>query len=239
MSNIIRDVEDAGMRLEIGGDFAAYKRLRNSQADRSDPYPMFNVSSSYVDDTNAFWVCGFNHNNDLVHTQAIRLLEMRGTSLGEHLEQHRHKYITPGSTPDPDHTFFARPSALSNITGKVCYHGEFWLQGGDGGHRSQGFTALLSRIVFEIALRIWSPDFVFGLVPMKLAFKGIPARYGYMHSEPGVWLGPDREITSEEMLVWMSQSDISSFLDTSPQALSNEGTLPSRLQAARNMSIVA
>ncbi|MEM8776871.1 MAG: hypothetical protein AAGF53_17690 [Pseudomonadota bacterium] len=239
VATILKEVEAAGMRLEIGGDFAAYKRLRNAQMDRTQPYPMFDVASSYVDETNAFWVCGFNHKDELVHTQAIRRLDMKGTSLGEHLKHHRHKYITPSSTPDPDQTYFAQPTALSHITGDVCYHGEFWLQGGEGGHRSQGFTALLSRIVFEITLKIWSPDYVFGLVPMPLAFKGIPARYGYMHSEPGLWMGPDEEVTSEEMLVWMSKNDIVQFLDTSPQALSKERRLPGRRHVVGNMSIVA
>lgn len=239
VSNITNEVSAAGMRLEVGDDFAVYRKLRNAQEDRSPIYPMFDVACSYVDRSNAFWVCGFNTEGELVHTQAIRRLDLNNTSLAEHLYDHRHKYITPNSTPDPDHTAFSRVAALEHISGSVCYHGEFWLKAGDGGHRNQGFTALLSRIVFEIALNIWSPDYIFGLVPMPLAFKGIPSRYGYTHSEPGVWRGPGGVITAEEMLVWMSRADMVQFLDTVPKALSGERHLPNRRELGTHISAVA
>jgi len=239
VANISKELEAAGMRLEIGGDFTEYRRLRNAQTDRSALYPMFDVASSYVDATNAFWVCGYNEHDELVHTQAIRRMDMPGISLRDHIDMHRHKYITPNSTPDPDRTLFRQPPALEHITGCVCYHGEFWLKGGDGGHRNQGFTALLSRVVFELALHNWSPDYVFGFVPMPLAFKGIPVRYGYTHCEPGIWVGPDNEVTSEEALVWMNKADISSFLQTSPKALSQNRSVPARKELVANISAVA
>lgn len=239
VSNLIRELETAGVTLEIGGDFAAYRRLRNQQTDRSNLFPMFDIGSSYVDEKNAFWVCGFDSENELVHTQAIRLLDLTDTSLAKHLRDHRHKYITPGSTPDPDRTFFSDIPALETISGRVCYHGEFWLKGGKGGHRSQGFTALLSRIVFELALKLWSPDYVFGFVPLPLAMKGIPVRYGYSHCEFGTWYGPEQEVTSEETLVWMSHSDINTFLETTPRTLTNDGSLPARSKLVRAVDMVA
>lgn len=239
VSNITKELEAAGMRLEIGGDFAAYRKLRNSQTDRAPLYPMFDVACSYVDTSNAFWVCGFNDNNELVHTQAIRLLNMSEMSLNQHLDVHRHKYITPNTTTDADRTFYSQSPALKKITGQVCYHGEFWLSGGEGGHRNQGFTALLSRIVFELARKIWMPDYVFGFVPSALAFKGIPVRYGYTHCEPGVWYGPENEVTAEEALVWMSGQDIVQFLETPPKALSHERTIPSRTEMKNTICAVA
>ncbi|MFZ5965491.1 hypothetical protein ACOXXX_21355 [Thalassococcus sp. BH17M4-6] len=239
VGNITKELEAAGMRLEIGGDFAQYRKMRNAQHDRSPIYPMFDVCSSYVDESNAFWVCGFNDRDELVHTQAIRRLDLDEVSLDQHLNIHRHKYITPNSTPDPDETFYSKAPAIERITGKVCYHGEFWLSGGEGGHRSQGFTALLSRVVFEIALKIWVPDYVFGFVPAQLAFKGIPYRYGYTHCEPGAWVGPDKQITSEEALVWMNTRDIVHFLETPPQALSPTRQIPGRRAVVNAIGAVA
>lgn len=238
VSSILREVETAGMRLEIGGDFSLYRRLR-CQADGSQPYPMFDSASSFVDDTNAFWLCGFNSDRELVHTQAVRLLNLEGTNLTEHLRKHRHKYITPGSTSDPDNTFFSHIPSLDQVTGKVCYHGEFWLKGGEGGHRSQGFTSLLSRVVFDIALKAWSPDYIFGFVPLALGAKGIPIRYGYSRCEPGTWLGANNENTSEEYLVWMSRQDVQNFLETTPHALSHGRRLPRRREVDTSISAVA
>lgn len=239
VANITNELGEVGMRLEIGDDFSVFRDLRNGQADRSGIYPMFDVACSYVDKSNAFWVCGYDSKGELVHTQAIRRLDLGAETLGEHLFVHRHKYITPNSTPDMNKTRYSALPALDRIHGQVCYHGEFWLKGGKDGYRSQGMTALLSRVVFEIALNIWSPDFVFGLVETVLAEKGAPVRYGYTHCEPGVWRGPNDEVTAEEVLVWMSREDMVQFLATPPKALSCERRLPMRGELGGPVAVVA
>ena len=63
VSGILLQLEKAGIRLEIGDDFAKYRTYRTRQLDRGPIYPMFDVASSYVDSTNGFWlriprVCG-------------------------------------------------------------------------------------------------------------------------------------------------------------------------------------
>ena len=238
VSSIIGQVEQAGIRLEIGDDFSEYRYLRNSQSDRSPLYPMFDVSCSYVDRSNAFWVCGFNDKDELVHTQAIRLLDLSKISLGQHLNTHRHKYITPNTTPDPDRTFYENPQALKTISGRVGYHGDFWLKAsGLGGPRSQGLTTLLSRVVFELALRAWVPNYVFALVPKALALKGAHLRYGYVHCEPGCWYGPDNQVTDEDWLIWMDSKDIVNFLNSRPQCLSKEDQVPAIKSTLKSISV--
>ncbi|AEI94964.1 hypothetical protein RLO149_c030080 [Roseobacter litoralis Och 149] len=220
MSNTLIDLEQAGIRVEIGDDFAKYRAYRSQQADRSPLYPMFDVTRSYVDHTNGFWVCGFNAGGELVHTQAVRLLDLSGISLSTHLDKHRHKYITPDSTPDPDLTFYSGPEALHTITGQVCYQGDFWLRArGLGGPRSQGTTSLLSRVLLEVMIAAWNPSFVFALVPKQLAAKGAHLRYGYNHCDPGRWLGPDQQVTEEDYLIWMGASDMANMVRRAPQNL--------------------
>ena len=102
LSNSLGELNNTGIHIEIGDDFAKYQSYRSQQSDRGPIYPMFDVASSYIDHTNGFWVCGFNANGELVHTQAVRLLDMSHASLATHLKIHRHKYITPDTTPDPD-----------------------------------------------------------------------------------------------------------------------------------------
>lgn len=239
VSNLMKELENAGIFLEIGSDFSVFRQLRNSQTDRSKLFPMFDVASSYVDATNAFWICGFDENNELIHTQAIRLLDLQGGSLTDHLREHRHKYITPGSTPDPDRTFFSPLPTLDRISGRVGYHGEFWIKGGKVSRKSQGLTAVLSRIAFELTMELWSPDYLFGFVPVQLATKGVAVRYGYPHCEFGVWYGPDQEVTSKEMLVWMSHQDMKVSLETRPRTLSDDGSLPEHGKLVRAIDMVA
>jgi hypothetical protein len=235
LSGILRELEKAGIHIEIGDDFAKYRAYRSKLPDRGPIYPMFDVASSYIDHTNGFWISGFNDNCDLIHTQAVRLLDLSGISLATHLNNHRHKYITPDSTPDPDQTFYSGPDALQSITGRVCYQGEFWLRAqGLGGPRSQGATALLSRILLEVAVAAWNPSYVFALVPQRLAAKGAHLRYCYNHCEPGRWIGPDQQVTEEDYLIWMEAKELVRSLESTRQsaqyALGNsKGSLASAL----------
>jgi hypothetical protein len=220
LSGILRDLEEAGIYIEIGDDFAKYRAYRNQHHNRGQMYAMFDITSSFIDRTNGFWVCGFNSTGELVHTQAVRLIDLSGISLAKHLTDHRHKYITPNTTPDPDRTFFEGPRALDTITGKVCYQGDFWVRAaGLGGPRSQGATTLLSRVLLEITFATWSPDYAFALVPKQLAAKGAHLRYGYCHCEPGRWMGPDQQITDEDYLIWMGADDMANFFATAPERL--------------------
>ena len=212
LSNSLNELDHAGIHVEIGDDFAKYRSYRSQQSDRGPIYPMFDVASSYIDHTNGFWVCGFNTNGELVHTQAVRLLDLTETSLATHLNIHRHKYITPDTTPDPDLTFYSGPEAHKTITGKVCYQGDFWLRAsGLGGPRSQGATALLSGILLQIMISSWNPSFVFAFVPQRLAAKGAHLRYGYSHCEPGRWVGPDQQVTEEDYFIWMGANDMANM----------------------------
>ncbi|MFL4471223.1 hypothetical protein ACERZ8_15535 [Tateyamaria armeniaca] len=216
-SGILRDLENMGIRIKVGDDFLEYRTHRNQQADRGPIYPMFDVSQSYVDHSNGFWICGFGPDGEVMHTQAMRLLDLTDMSLATHLQLHRHKYITPDSTPDPDQTFFTGPEALKTITGKVGYQGDFWLRAkGLAGPRSQGATALLSHLLLEMTVIAFDPAFVFAFVPKQLAAKGAHLRYGYTHCEAGRWIGPDQQITDEDHLIWMSAKDLAaSFAQTS------------------------
>ena len=224
VSGIIKELEETGMRVVIGDDFSEYRVYRNSQTNRSAMYPMFDVASSYIDNTNGFWICGFNDADELIHTQAVRLLDLKNVSLAQHLNVHRHKYITPYTTPDLDLTFYQGPDALRAITGRVCYHGEFWLPArGLGGPRSQGVTPLLSRILFEVMHSKWEPNYTFAFVPKALAEKGAHLRYGYSHCEPGKWIGPDQQVTEEDYLIWMSANDMTNALSQPPQSLKSSG----------------
>lgn len=224
VSVLLRHLEDAGMRVEVGDDFALYRFYRSTCVNRGDLSPIFDTASSFIDETNGFWICGFNEHDEVVHTQAVRLLDLSGMSLGNHLDKHRHKYIVPDTTPDPDLTFFHGPEALKTVTGSVGYCGDFWLPSrGLGGPRSQGATTLLSRLLFEILQQTWTPDFVFAFVPMQLASKGAHLRYGYTHCEPGFWIGPDAQVTNEEYLIWMNASDIRNVLARDVRSVSKSG----------------
>ncbi|MEM9583022.1 MAG: hypothetical protein AAGA08_07880 [Pseudomonadota bacterium] len=246
LTKTLQALEQSGIHVEIGDDFAKYRSLRAKVPDRGPIYPMFDATCSYVDHKSGFWVCGFNSSGELIHTQAARFLDLSEDTLGDHLKTHRHKYITPDSTPDPDMTFYSGPKALNTVTGRVCYQGDFWLHArGLGGPRSQGATSLLSRVLLEIMVGAWNPEFVFALVPKKLAAKGAHLRYGYTHCEPGQWLGPDKQITDEDHLIWMAADDMANMLSRLPEGIDRSAVVQSvqskavPIESAGKLSVTA
>ncbi|MDJ0821599.1 MAG: hypothetical protein QNJ09_07290 [Paracoccaceae bacterium] len=220
ISRVVADFQSVGIRLEVGDDFEDYRRLRLAQDGRDPMYPMFDIAASYIDHSNGFWIAGFNPDGALVHTQAFRLLDMNEVTLREHLRTHRLKYITPGTSPEPDRTLFTGPPGLDVITGRVVYQGDFWLGHGRGGRNRLHFVPLLSRTGYEIVTQLWAPDYVFGLVPSRLAARGLAPRYGFTQIEPGVWRGPRNEITDEDTLCWLNAADIGTLLASEPPSIS-------------------
>ena len=73
------------MRIVVGDDFSKYRRpAHDALSDRDAMYPMFDITRSFIDSSNGFWVCGFSPNDELIHTQAVHLLDLSSVSLAEH-----------------------------------------------------------------------------------------------------------------------------------------------------------
>ena len=207
--------------IEVSSDFDAFRELRKTQTDRPPLSPVFDPAVSDLGSKNAFWIKGCNRQGEVVHTQAMRLNDLTGCSLADHLFQRRVAYMPPGISVDIDRSDFGSAPASHFITGDVCYHGELWLKGGHNGLRGGGLTSALPRLALGLALLEWSPDFVFGLVHPLAACKGLAAREGYMHLAPGgiLWHQLDDVDVFEEWLVWMSREDIQHVMRFSPMRL--------------------
>jgi|TARA_R110002072_G_scaffold38138_7_gene110524 hypothetical protein len=218
VSQICGLAQSLGMTLQVSTDFEA---LRETLAQRPELtlYPMFDTAASYVTPANAFWIKGTNELGQLVHLQAMRVLPTQNQSLAEHLMQHRRLYVLRGDMVDPDPLLYQRAPAATAITGKLCYHGQLWIKGGDGGYRAQGLSTILPRLALVLALLEWAPDYVFGFVNPVLASRGAAAQYGYYHLEPGIWHNIDRSRSAEQWLAWLSRRDLEYLLHFDPQDL--------------------
>jgi len=221
LASLLGLIGEKGIKVELGTDFLRYRRLRLGQSKRP-LYPMFDIASSYVDESNGFWMVGFDRTGSLVHTQAMRIIPFGHGNLGEHLQVHALKYVTPGLIANPEGSLFFAQRSLATVLGsKVCYHGDFWLTGGRGGFRGTGLTNLLSRLMMELVVLRFDPDFVFGFVEAAHAVDGTPLRHCYFHGEPGIWRGPDGSAFSEECLVWMSAADLKALTLQPVEALAS------------------
>ena len=181
---------------------------------------MYDAASSYVDRTNGFWIKGVDENGEIVHTQAVRMLDLCDVTLAEHLEQHRHLYASPEIKGDPTLFSFAPTPMCQKIAGRVCYHGDLWLkEGSASGFRGTGLTTILPRMAMALSLMEWSPDYIFGFMYPFMACNGLAAREGYLHMEPSIWHAPGESETVSEWLVWMAREDINYLMEFPPSDL--------------------
>ena len=208
-----------GIHIRVCSDFQEFQDALEEQGEAPPIYPMFDPACSYVDRTNGFWIKGVNDKGELVHTQAVRRLELSNRTLAEHLELHHQKYVVRGAAIDKRRSNFSRGPAWRSITGTVCYHGQLWLKGGPTGYRDRALTATLPRLALALSLMEWSPDFIFGFINPMLACTGLAAREGYAHMEPGIWHVPEGHDADQTWLVWMSKHDVEHLMRFPPDDL--------------------
>lgn len=216
VSGIDRFAAGVGLTLEMCRDFTEFREIRNAMPDRSPMSPIFDPSVTDVGPGNGFWIKGTDAAGKIVHLQATRRSDLEDLSLADHLYELRRLYKLPGldMETDVDRSSLRAP-ALRQITGRVCYHGEIWL---DELLRGRGLSALLPRLLLALVLMKWSPDYVFGFVPTKIAYRGILTQYGYMHIQPGGIFGKPANLQQplNKWLAWLSRQDLLHLMGFEP-----------------------
>jgi hypothetical protein len=210
-----------GITVSIGSDFDAYKEILRQERPEQEIGAPFDPDLYDLNSKNAFWMIGRNQNGQVMHTQAMRLLDLQQGTLGEYLRSGFRNFPPACDNLDlPRSRYRAGPGA-SRMRGRTCYHGEFWIGGEPGEYRGKGLASVLGRYGFMEALNRLDPDHVFGFMQRAVAFKGFAERHGYMHSEPGAlrWYlnGVDKPI--EGFMVYMNREDLEFILEMPTEEL--------------------
>lgn len=216
-------LEEMGLRLTVGNDFHYFRHIPLHQPLRPHVAPIFDPAVSEIDPQKAFWLTASAASGEVVHTQAMQLIDLGNQTLGQHLTKNLAAYRPYGNVLDPTKSVTRQTMATSSLKGRVCYHGELWTKGGRDGYRGGSLTALLPRLMISKAVRKWAPDHVFGVMEPGAACKGLAAREGYMHLEQGSVLWHDTRSGSrfEEWIVWMNREDTRHLLSVGPHVLYN------------------
>ena len=190
----VATLQHAGVKLHLGTDFDEYReRLAIGRPGYviGDP---FRPELHKLNKTNSFWIIGTEQDGTIMHTQAMRMLPLRNQSLSEYMRRGFRKFPPPTLDIDLAASRFRDGPGSRKMFGRVCYHGEYWIGGSDGQYRGEGWSTLLGRMAFLLAMRTWDPDYVFGFMAKQVAHKGFMARHGYMHCEPGAlrWQGRNK-----------------------------------------------
>ena len=221
VSTIANIVRSKGITLHVGTNFAEYAEIVATDRSHQPLGDPFNHELHDMGPGKGFWIVGHNEMGKLVHTQAVRLLDMQNQTLAEYLTANFRAFPPSGIELDMDASNYSPGPAAHRINGKVCYHGDVWLAGGEDGYRGTGISSVLARYALASALMTWSPDYMFAFMPQPFAFKGLAEREGYMHTEPGAleWHFAQTDDVMKGYMIYMDRYDLDWILDIPVQEL--------------------
>lgn len=204
-----------GIHLTTGTDFTLYRELLAiGRPDHILGAP-FDPDLHDLNERNAVWIVGQDDNGNVMHTQALRVLDLQGQTLATYLRKNFRDFPPSGLDLDMRRSRFKAGPGPKRIAGTVVYHGEVWMGGEQGQFRGSGLSSILGRYAFLTAIRQFAPDYVFGFMPKPVAFKGFVERQGYMHAEPLAlrWYLKGKDKPLEGFLAYMSLEDLRFVLD--------------------------
>jgi hypothetical protein len=211
---------DHGIRLAIEHDFDALLTFNKTQSESWYPLtPMYDPRVNSMTPDTSFWISGRDPQGDIVATQCARYYDWTGTDFKAEFESLRLAYEYPDAAMYPEELAICEAPSGPRITGPVCFSGAAWYR---PDYRGTGLSSFLPRISRALAYTRWGTDYTYSFIEPKLAAKGVAARYGYTHIEPGVeWLNSFRG-SCRFCLLWMHRdqmlADLCSWLDLQTNA---------------------
>ncbi len=203
VKTLLEKSENLGLSVTVERDFLDLEEACR-QFDGKELSEQF--SPGYFDLTPAtgFWLAARKGDGTLVSVQAARIEDLGGTTLAEHW-RHQQKRIYVGDTPaalGDEHC----PGA-HDITGRVVYHGDMWLE---AEFRGTGAASHLCRIGQLTAYMKWQPDFIYCFMSQKLVDSGFSTAQGYFHMQPAGthWIDPPHHIRPDDWLLWNTAADL-------------------------------
>lgn len=207
-----RKLASQGVFLRFGRDFQTFADHIGREPKRANIHEQFDPNGDMDGAADAFWICGFSEDGDLLHTQAAHLLELGERSIADHIYATLPNYYP--KKPDVIRSSIeARPGPnLSRLKGRVVYHGEMWVS---DDLRDLETPATLIRLGMLTTLHQWDPDAMFGLMAWQLACRGFNMRIGYHHSEPMTlsWQRVDEDSRHQVWAVYMERDDLKFMLE--------------------------
>ncbi len=222
--DVHQSIMDAtGIDLQFGHDFKRFKALCAPLAKRGPLNPVFDPDHIEGGDVQGIWAAGYDQAGELVHTQAMRLVDLTETNLADHLTASGHRYRVAGFEADPHRTRVELSPDASRAAGTALYHGELWSAKGANGLIRDAKVPIISRALFGYTLGRYEPDFYFGIIEGRNVCRGLGACIGYVRTEP-------RAITLQIVngmpdlsgwLVWMTREEAQFTARLEPEYFQN------------------
>ncbi len=209
LSETANALKSQHLHIEVGDDFERYAQIVKDGRPEQPLGPPFDPTKQFLPAARGIWIIGRNSKGVLVHTQAMRLLDLYDQTLARYLSSRFGDFPPGGVGIDHDGSWFRPGPGAAKITGRAVYHGEMWLKD-DSAYRGRGLIDLLARFSFLTAMLHWQPDFLFGFMLRPIARRGLAEREGYMHCDPYClsWKIEGRNEPLDCNMVWMALEDL-------------------------------
>ncbi len=196
--------------VTVGDDFREYRNLVTKYRPKQPVSLPFDPDTSDLTNERGFWAVGRNPTGKIVQTQAVRLVDLKGGTLAQHMDANFRDYPPSGVPIDLADSWYSSGPGARRITGRVCYHGEMWINPDEGNYRGRGIVDILARFAFLSSMLQWNPDYVFGFMPRTIARRGLAEREGYMHVDPYClsWKISGQNKPVEGNMVYMGYEDM-------------------------------
>ncbi len=204
-----------GVILEVGYDFEVYRTLlKEARPDHILGAP-FDPEIHELTAQNALWIVGRSAGGEIMHTQALRMLDLNGASVGEYFTSKFREFPPSGVDLDLDRSRFRAGPAAKKMHGTCAYQGEYWIAPGNHGLRGRSLSYVLGRFAFVQAMQHWDPDHIMAFMVKATAMRGLAEQGGYMHTQPGAlrWYLTGNDTPVEGFLIHMDREDLHYVLD--------------------------
>ncbi|MEL6242482.1 MAG: hypothetical protein AAF088_05470 [Pseudomonadota bacterium] len=207
---------EEGVSLTVGYDFGIYRSLVRKSRPKQGIGAPFDPDLHDLGRGNAFWVIGRNADGDIMHTQALRLLDTGQQTVAEYFTDHFREFPPAGVDLNLSRSRYRVGPGATRMKGTIAYYGEFWIDPSNERYRGSGLSCFLSRYGFWEAIQHWDPDHVVAFLAKSVVFKGWAARAGWIHAEPGAlqWALQGRNKCVEGYLGYVHRDDLPYLLDT-------------------------
>ena len=139
-------LEQHGIGITLGTDFDEYRSQLIAERPDHETGAPFDPELHNLNKTNAFWMIGRNRQGEIMHTQAIRLLDLGCGTLGDYFSKSFRDFPPPGVPIDMKRSQYRVGLGANRMKGQVAYHGEFWIGGIPGEYRGSGISTVLCRL---------------------------------------------------------------------------------------------
>jgi hypothetical protein len=216
VSRFLRVYDDAaiqkGITLSIGFDFHKYVSITQTLPTKRRTYPNFRPDRSPIELGEGYWMIGVDEDNEVALVEAARLYDLSNSNFAEHLQSLKAFYADPDIHAHPQDRCTCTAPSAKKISGRVAYHGDFWLR---RDFRGQGIPKIMAAVLRGVSFAMWAPDFVCGLAARWTLDKGVLAQYGHTHHEPGGSMLQlvEEDIVDDDLLVWLTGAELRSLVD--------------------------